>query len=235
MNTPSFFCDCLRQKQENAFSLYKKIILQETKRCFPIHLEMRFRVRKAEIHWALKYRSCPTGKIIQEELSVGRNISYELSDRQNYQRRGIIWKLRRIKLFGVWALSTTCSYLIMAAVALKRKCCWKIVLETECSLDKSTRIRIFEFPFSVENLFLPSPSLENCHTVLLPLQPRFLSKFQLLIPTPTGLDNYFESCGNTLVILPIPGKILCFLLGIANVFMIYHPIVSSFSISTQAF
>ena len=164
MNTPSFFCDCLGAKTRKCFLSFQENNFAGNQEMFSNPSGSEVPVWEGRVPLGSKISELSDGKIIQEELSVGRNISYELSDRQNYQRRReIIWKLGRIKLFGVWVLSTTCCFWIMALVALKRKCCWKIVWETECGLDKSTRI--FEFPFSVENLF--PPSLHPWRTVTL--------------------------------------------------------------------
>lgn len=85
-------------------------------------LEMRFRLVKAEIHWAVKYR-LSDGKIIRRGIIRWKNYIPRII----WQRRGIIWKLQRIKLLA-WALSSTCC-LKTAAVALKRKGIDKNVVE----------------------------------------------------------------------------------------------------------
>ena len=139
-----------RQKQENAFCLFSKRKLncgRKLKICFLIHLEMRFRLVKAEIHWAVKYR---------------------LSDGQNYPR-GIIWRknyilriIRRAELSRrnypkitadqvVWVSSF--HHLLpwngrssLEKKKRRQKCCWKIVSETVWSRQeyKNTNIWIFD-------------------------------------------------------------------------------------------
>ena len=130
--------ECFLSFQENYFAENRKMFSNPS-------LEMRFRLVKAEIHWAVKYR-----------LSDGQNYPRGIIRWKNYilriiwEGRGIIWKLRRIKLLA-WALSPTCCSKT-AAVALKRKCCRKIVLETvHWGLDERRRIWIFGFPFCRES------------------------------------------------------------------------------------
>ena len=96
-----------------------------------------------------------------------RNYPVEELYPRNY-RRGIIRKLRRIKLLG-WALSTTCCCLKMATALKKGKhireeFCWRIVLETVWSRQEYKNTNIFRrksFP-SLHPWRSVTPSSSNC-------------------------------------------------------------------------
>ena len=171
MNTPSFFCDCLGAKTRKCFLSFQENNFAGNQEMFSNPSGSEVPVWEGRVPLGSKISELSDGKIIQEELSVGRNISYELSDRQNYQRRrGIIWKLGRIKFFSS---VSSFHHLLLLDNGLGS-------LEKKMLLKDSLRDRVWSRQ-EYENIWISifrrksfsslSPSLENCHTVLLCCSP----------------------------------------------------------------